>query len=106
MRRAAHAPKCPIKLSSATKQLDSEITRTKQKPDIELGSLATRDFTAVTRSPHQDRKRIDGAAYLREQEARRLSLAQLNEHNARLSNSKHSSSSKPQYRSNTRHGEV
>ena len=91
---------------SATKQLNSEISRSNKKPDVELGSLATKDFTAVTRSPHQDRKRIDGAAYLREQEARRLSLAQLNEHNARLGNSKHSASSKPQYRSNARHSEV
>ena len=87
---------------SATKQLNSEMVRTKQKPDVELGSLATKDFTTTT----QDRKRIDGAAYLREQEARRLSLAKLNEHNARLGNSKHSSSSKPQYRSNARPTEV
>jgi cellulose synthase/poly-beta-1,6-N-acetylglucosamine synthase-like glycosyltransferase len=73
---------------STTKQLDNEIARTQQKPDVELGSLATREISRG--SPATGRKGIDGAAYLKEQEARRLRLASLNEPNGRgLNNSKH-----------------
>jgi cellulose synthase/poly-beta-1,6-N-acetylglucosamine synthase-like glycosyltransferase len=88
---------------SATKQLDKEIVRTQHKPDVELGSLATKEISSSSPSVNNYRKGIDGAAYLREQEARRLRLQTLDEHNGR-NNSKHSSTTKP--RTNTHRGEV
>lgn len=58
---------------NATKRLDSEIERAQRKPDVELGSLATKEFSAA--SPNNDhRKRIDGAVYLREQDRRRQQM--------------------------------
>lgn len=63
---------------NATKRLDSEIVRTQRKPDVELGSLATKEFSSA--SPTQmDRKRIDGAAYLRDQELRRQRMRAIDE---------------------------
>jgi hypothetical protein len=89
---------------NATKRLDSEIVRTQRKPDVELGSLATKEFSSASPNTAYDRKRIDGAAYLREQELRRQRMRSIDESGGR--NSRPSSNHSSNARKSNGRGEV